>query len=117
MNYDTTIPARKLAELSEGQRAQLLAKGMVHQRILHINHRDYLAVLRQGPVLVPEKPAVLVRMEAERAAICAACEWNVDNICEHPGCAPCRMRGNGGLSEAIKRPRFKCAAHKHPKIL
>ena len=50
--------------------------------------------------------------QAERETICGACPWNVDWICEHPGCKPCRQRKLGGLRIALDVPGFRCAAGK-----
>jgi hypothetical protein len=53
------------------------------------------------------------RTEPEQArlqAICAACKWNVNWICEHPGCLPCQQRQSGGLKKMIVSPNFHCTA-------
>ena len=49
---------------------------------------------------------------AEKRRICAGCSWNVDWICEHPGCLPCRQRQAGGLRIALEIASFRCAARK-----
>jgi len=57
----------------------------------------------------------IFRQEDEIAriqAICEECTWNVNWICEHPGCKPCRQRQSGGLKGLILDPRANCPAHK-----
>jgi len=61
-----------------------------------------------GAAAPPYRPQTV----AEREAICGACPWNVDWICEHPGCKPCRQRKLGGLRIALDVPGFRCAAGK-----
>lgn len=64
---------------------------------------------------LPEAQATRFRIpsEVERVkAICEKCEWNINNICEHSGCKPCKQRSVGGLSEKIRDTAFVCAAGK-----
>jgi len=64
----------------------------------------------KSPHLSPV-PALRSQEEAARIeAICAVCKWNIDWICEHPGCRPCRQRLAGGLKQMIGKPFFRCAA-------
>ena len=45
-------------------------------------------------------------------SICGKCEWNVDWVCEHPGCQPCRQRPAGGLKAMIASAGARCPAAK-----
>ena len=45
-------------------------------------------------------------------AICSTCQWNINWICEHPGCKPCRQRRAGGLKGLILDPTAHCPAGK-----
>lgn len=49
---------------------------------------------------------------AKFEAVCAACQWNVDWICEHAGCRPCKQRAAGGLKAMILKANFHCPAGK-----
>jgi hypothetical protein len=44
--------------------------------------------------------------------ICEACPWNMDWICQHPGCLPCKQRAAGGLKAIITQPGSHCPAGK-----
>jgi len=59
------------------------------------------------------KPKVRSPSEiAHIKAICADCSWNVNWICEHPGCKPCRQRRAGGLKRLILDDGTRCPAGK-----
>ena len=45
-------------------------------------------------------------------AICSACQWQIEWICEHPGCRPCKQRVSGGLKALIPSSYSRCAAGK-----
>jgi len=56
-----------------------------------------------------------VRSEDQIAAIiaiCSACQWQMEWICEHPGCRPCKQRVAGGLKTLIPSSYSHCAAGK-----
>lgn len=64
---------------------------------------------------LPPAPATTIRVQAEylhAKAICEKCEWNINNVCEHSGCKPCRVRAGGGLIEKLKDNSFHCSAGK-----
>ena len=44
--------------------------------------------------------------------ICAGCPWNIDWLCEHPGCPVCQQRAAGGLKQKLTDLTFHCPAHK-----
>ncbi len=54
----------------------------------------------------PRSPKEVARIEA----ICATCKWNVDWICEHSGCRPCKQRVAGGLKLYLCMASFRCPA-------
>jgi hypothetical protein len=64
--------------------------------------------VRSNPLTVPE----YVRA---RRAICATCVFNVNNICEHPACLPCKQRHSGGLTYKTSQPNETCPESKWPK--
>ena len=70
--------------------------------------------LRTPPKAVPPPP-VTVNAE-ERSAICTACGFNVDWVCEHSGCKICpgkaRQLGANPLKTLLTRPQFKCPMRK-----
>ena len=45
-------------------------------------------------------------------AVCAECPNNVDWICQHIGCRPCKQQRAGGLKQALRSPYFRCPAGK-----
>lgn len=107
-----TIP---VAQLPESHRAALLAAGMVHQGILHIDRAVHDRIVKATqPRATPAPTEAIQRMIGVRELICGSCDWNVDWICEHSGCKPCRQRAAGGLKQALRNPRFQCPAKLHP---
>ncbi len=57
-------------------------------------------------------PPLTAETIAQRVSQCGSCKWNVEWICEHPGCRPCRQRKAGGLKSALQSPYFTCPAGK-----
>ena len=56
-----------------------------------------------------------IRSEEQIAAIvyiCSSCQWQIEWICEHPGCRPCKQRVAGGLKALIPSSYSHCAAGK-----
>ena len=56
-----------------------------------------------------------IRSEKQIAAIvyiCSSCQWQIEWICEHPGCRPCKQRVSGGLKALIPSPYSRCSAGK-----
>ena len=56
-----------------------------------------------------------IRSEEQIAAIvyiCSSCQWQIEWICEHPGCRPCKQRVSGGLKALIPSPYSRCSAGK-----
>ena len=56
-----------------------------------------------------------IRSEEQIAAIvyiCSSCQWQIEWICEHPGCRPCKQRVAGGLKALIPSPYSRCSAGK-----
>ena len=41
---------------------------------------------------------------------CGDCPWNMDMICEHPDCLPCKQRENGGLWHKTAQSDETCPA-------
>lgn len=66
----------------------------------------------ESKVIQSGKAAHSQTITADREAICAACECNVDWICEHSDCLPCQQRRSGGLRVMLADPRARCAAGK-----
>lgn len=54
-----------------------------------------------NPVRTPQE---IKRLEA----ICGACRWNINWICQNIGCMPCKQAAAGGLKMAIKFTSFQC---------
>ena len=69
----------------------------------------YVHSMSRGPARVIPTGTASVSMK-ERIAVCSACQWNVNWICEHPGCRPCpaRQRAVGGLSALLPMRVFRC---------
>jgi hypothetical protein len=71
---------------------------------------------RQGGRLPDQAAAPAQKRVAmeDREAICAACQFNVDWICEHVGCRTCsgRQRNTGGLRTLLAQPGARCPAGK-----
>ena len=47
-----------------------------------------------------------------RVSICKSCEWNIDWICQHSGCLPCKQSQAGGLKAIIDNPSSRCSTGK-----
>jgi hypothetical protein len=63
------------------------------------------AVVNQIP------PRSVLLSEAEtlyRESVCTVCDKNVDWICEHVGCLPCKQRSAGGLKMCLRLATFHC---------
>ena len=85
--------------------------GWMFLNIEEESERDALA----GKTLPAAAPGDLFRSPAEIEriqAVCADCQWNVNWVCEHIGCLPCRQRRSGGLKAHFIDLAFKCSAHK-----
>ena len=65
-----------------------------------------------GNVIVHQPKPRTDKQIAAIEAVCAACKNNVDWICQHVGCRPCRQQRIGGLKTAIRNPYFQCPAGK-----
>ena len=50
-----------------------------------------------------------------RRRVCSLCGWNINGICEHPGCLPCKQRANGGLKWKTSQPQETCPDRKWPR--
>ena len=93
------------AQMPEGYVAEVMAAGVVDGEHLIISDADYLRLTLKYAPLKKD-------FTAERETICAGCEWNVNWICEHPGCQPCRQRLAGGLKRMITSPGSRCPESK-----
>jgi hypothetical protein len=95
---------------------QLIAAGTLEPslKVLVIEEETEAKILNGLSLpVIPVKN--LARPEAEIArleSICQECPWNVNWICEHPGCQPCRQRRTGGLKAQLPDPAARCAANK-----
>ncbi len=95
---------------------RLIAAGIFEPGGMFLNieeetEKDVLA----GKTLSAASSGVTYRSPAEIEriqAICAGCAWNVEWVCEHVGCLPCRHRRSGGLKAHFIDPAFKCSARK-----
>ena len=49
---------------------------------------------------------------AERESACAACGWNIEQLCQHPACAVCpgKQRRSGALQAMIADRAARCPA-------
>ena len=74
------------------------------------NHAQTQSV--KSTVIYPISGLASSRLIAQRRAACDGCAWNMENICQHPGCLPCRDRANGGLAWKTSRLEETCPAGK-----
>jgi len=69
-----------------------------------------------GPPILPAPPITTITRLAEDVAritaICEKCDWQINWICEHSGCRPCKQRSIGGLKVVINQPYSTCPANK-----
>lgn len=95
---------------------QLIAAGTFepNRMFLNIEAAQERAIL-EGKSLATERAVDRFRSPLEMARIqetCERCQWNVDWVCEHPGCLPCRQRRSGGLTAHFIDRAFQCPAKK-----
>jgi len=85
------------------------------------NPREWHDVMQQveisGPEVIAQPNLPAAALEERRRPpleliaielICETCAWNVNDICEHTGCSPCRQRHGGGLKELLKLKSHHC---------
>lgn len=82
----------------------VLELGRRDGNFVHFTARDWRSIRER---FTPPLSAELI---AHREAVCEACQWNVDWICEHPGCLPCRQRRAGGLCARLRQRDATCPA-------
>jgi hypothetical protein len=105
---------RELARANPTSWHRLIAAGKLEPglKVLVIDEAVEVKILNgQSLPVIPIQNRV--RSEAENIrlqAICLACPWNVNWICEHPGCQPCRQRRAGGLKRQLSDPAARCPA-------
>jgi predicted Zn-ribbon and HTH transcriptional regulator len=71
----------------------------------------------EGAVVTVTKARTLTVAELDaRAAVCAPCEWNHGDRCQHPGqrCPPCKQ--GLSLSRARAAVNFRCPLKLFPKL-
>ena len=110
---------RELARTNPTAWHQLIAAGRLESApyFLAIDEAEEARILngQSLPSQTQDPSRNSLRSEAEISrlqAICLACPWNVNWICEHPGCKPCRQRRAGGLKGLISDPHARCPAGK-----
>ena len=67
--------------------------------------------LAPSPAWNPAKAADII---AARRKICGSCEWNIDDLCQHPACLTCpgKQKNAGALLTFTDQPFSKCPAFK-----
>ena len=68
-----------------------------------------------GNIVIRKPESRTAEQIAALEEICAVCEWNVNWICEHSGCQPCKQRAAGGLKLYLRMASFICPAGKFKK--
>jgi hypothetical protein len=105
---------RELAAKNPTAWHQLISAGQLEPdlKVLAIDEAEEARILNgQSLPVVQVKSQVRSAAEIARLqAICTACSWNINWICEHPGCKPCRQRRAGGLKSLITDPNARCPA-------
>jgi hypothetical protein len=67
------------------------------------------------PPAPPRRLNLVMQPAADPAAaekVCAGCEWNIDWVCQHVGCQPCKQVKAGGLKAMLATPGYQCPAGK-----
>ncbi len=93
--------------------------------------RRYERRSAQTPVYLPPpataalwNPAKAQEIIAARRKICFGegsvpkCDWNMDDLCQHPGCKTCpgKQKNSGTLSANLQKPFWACPANKYNQI-
>jgi len=66
------------------------------------------ASLRALPVALPAASV------SARMTICEQCPWQLDWVCQHPGCDVCphKQKSSAPLKALLESPAFRCPAKK-----
>lgn len=118
--YNTSLAVTKKSGRQE-MAQEIERAGEVFAEGVQINHEILDKILKKhapeiklGQRIVPHTVAGAALVIASRAEICAACEWNVDELCQHPGCRTCpgKQARSGKLAAMISTQNAKCPANK-----
>jgi hypothetical protein len=113
INFETL---EQLALTHPTQWHQLIAAGTWEPSHFFLNIEAAVeARILQGEILPASLPINQLRSPVEIeniAAICDTCSWNINWVCEHPGCQPCKQRREGGIKPRLIDLNFHCPATK-----
>lgn len=116
----------KIADLERAGRsaenlAALRSAGSVQGDWLILEHDDLVRIEKQfmpdrvhGQNIIPHGREALDHLIDSRQEVCARCEWNIEELCQHPGCAKCagQQARTGRLLAFIKIPTSRCPIKK-----